>query len=411
MKKTTIAILVVFSIFIFQGCEDSNPQPSGEPKTIALTETSIKLIENSNDFGVSLFKNTALAEHDNLMLSPLSAGIALTMALNGADQETYSQIKKMLGYDENMTLEDINSSYNELVPQLLNADDLINISIANAVFYSETFYFHESFFNTMGEEFNATVEGHNFSLPATVDVINNWASDNTNGKIEQVIDGIDPLTVMFLMNALYFKGDWTYQFDESETTSLPFTLESGESINVETMQGLVGSIQYHGDNYKSIELPYGRKNYSMVLIVPNNSINDFYNDFTPQLWDEITTAMNEQTEWAETQIFLPKFSFEYEKVLNDILIEMGMEDAFDDNIADFSNISPLHIWIDFVKQNTFIDVNEEGTEAAAVTTIGFETESAGPPRFMIDKPFIFAIRERTTNTLMFMGSVYDPSES
>ncbi|MDO8899447.1 MAG: serpin family protein, partial [Bacteroidales bacterium] len=225
-----------------------------------------------------------------------------------------------------------------------------------------------------------------------------------------VIDEISSETVMFLMNALYFKGEWTQQFDAANTSLRPFNLEDGSTIQVPTMnEEKVGALKYNGSDYIALEMPYGRKNFSMVLILPNNNLSDFYQSFGVNTWNEITSTFDQMTSWNETMVQLPKFKFDYEKKLNDQLIEMGMVDAFSPMAADLSGISDADIFVSFVKQNTFVEVNEEGTEAAAVTTIGIDLTSAGPS-FVVDKPFIFAIRERTTNTLLFIGGVTNPAE-
>jgi serpin B len=213
---------------------------------------------------------------------------------------------------------------------------------------------------------------------------------------------------MFLMNALYFKGDWTKQFDKSKTTNKPFHLNNGNTIQVSTMHhDKLSAMYYEGQDFTALELPYGRRNFSMIIMLPANGLSSFYDNFTPGVWKEMTTALGNIDEWSDFVVSLPKFSFEYETLLNDQLKALGMLDAFDPNLADLSGISDANIYVDFVKQNAFVDVNEEGTEAAAVTTIGI-VETSMPPMFVVDKPFAFAIRERTTNTLLFIGSVVDP---
>ncbi len=389
--------------------KDKNAEPDLTPKTIELTARAHEVIGSSNQFGVELFTRTAVYEDGNLMLSPLSASVALTMALNGSGGDTYEQMREMLGYPADMTLTEINLAYKGLVSQLLTVDPKVTITLANALFYRLGFLVKPPFLNTMSSDFDAHVEGLNFDLPSAINVINGWASDNTNGKIPQVIDQITAETVMFLMNALYFKGDWSYQFDVSETQNRPFYLENGSQISVPTMAGNVMAMRHFGSGFGAIELPYGQTNFSMVVIVPNTTLTDFYPQFTPEVWQEITDGLDSQTQGVKTMVTMPKFEFDYEKTLNNQLQGMGMIDAFVPNGANFSGISDQDIYISFVKQNTFIKVNEEGTEAAAVTTIGFEVVSV-PPSFDINKPFIFAIRERTTNTLLFIGSVANPVE-
>jgi serpin B len=340
------------------------------------------------------------------MLSPLSASTALTMLLNGCDGETYSQVHQMLGY-EGMTIDEINDSYQNLVKQLLEVDNDVQLALANAVWYRQDFIVKPPFLNTMDSSFAAHVEKLDFSLPSALTKINGWASENTNGKIPKVMDEISSDAVMFLMNALYFKGTWTQQFDKDQTSIRPFYPDNSSQMSVSTMYGKIPSKAYSTSDYKAIELTYGRTNFSMVIIVPVNNLAGFLDTFDNDDWQNLTAAFDENPDTYENEVYLPKFKFSYEKVLNDQLKSLGMVDAFDSGLADLSGISDNDIFVSFVKQNTFVDVNEEGTEAAAVTTIGI-VETSMPLPFEVNKSFVFAIRERTTNTLLFLGKVVNP---
>ena len=410
MKTPGFILVLMLSIIGVSACKKSTPNVELQPKKIELTTKASAVIHHSNDFGIELFTRVAQQEDGNLMLSPLSAGVALTMLLNGCQTDTYEQIKQMLGYPDDMSNTEINEAYQSLVSQLLTADDKVKLSIANAIFYRLGFNFKEPFLNTMSNDFDAEVQGLDFFLPSSVDVINQWASDNTQGKIEKVIDDISDETVMFLMNALYFKGDWTSQFDKANTADKAFTLDNGSIVQVPTMfQEKMKAMYYNGNGFEAVEMPYGRTNYSMIVIVPGEGLQDFYQSFTGESWSELTQVFDEVPGWSDVMITLPKFKFDFEKKLNDELQQMGMNDAFSPGVADLSNISDNALYVSFVKQNTFVEVNEEGTEAAAVTTIGIDYVSIGPV-IEVNKPFVFAIRERTTNTLLFIGSVANPIE-
>jgi serpin B len=372
-----------------------------------MTAKSHEVIAGSNGFGVDLFRVTALEENQNIMLSPLSASTALTMLLNGCNTQTYDQIRDMLGY-EALTVDEINEAYNSLVGQLLAIDPEIQLALANAVWYREDFMVKPDYLNTMYSSFDSDIAALDFSKPAALETINNWAKDNTSGKIPKVLDEIEPDMVMFLMNALYFKGTWTYQFNEEQTADLPFNLKDGSVVNVKMMRNTIPVKSYQGNAAFSVELPYGQQNFAMVIILPDDPLNEFLAEFEAIDWASITSGLDSFAEPIEMEIILPKFKFEYEKFLNDQLKSLGMLDAFDPSLADLSGISNASIYVDFVKQNTFVDVNEEGTEAAAVTTIGIK-EVSMPPSVIIDRPFIFAIRERLTNTLLFIGKVEQPS--
>ena len=407
MKRKIFFIPILVTLALFS-CKKDDPTPNLTPKEITLTAKSAQVIASSNAFGIGLFTKTVEVGDGNLMLSPLSASTALTMLLNGCGGNTYTQLKATLNYPDDLTLLEVNEAYKGLVSQLLIADPKVKIALANAIFYRNGFEVKPDFLSTMNSEFNAHIQELDFSLPSALTTINGWASSNTFGKIPKVLDEISSDAAMFLMNALYFMGNWSYQFDKSLTGDSPFYFDNGTSANVPTMQGEVGARIVFADNYKAIELPYGRTNFTMVLIVPSENLASLYSGFTNEIWESITSSLDGYPKFETAEVYMPKFKFSYEKLLNDQLISMGMVDAFDPFLADLTGIANS-IFVDFVKQNTFVEVNEEGTEAAAVTTIGVN-DTAFPEDivFRVDKPFVFAIRERTTNTLMFIGQVTDP---
>lgn len=413
MKANRLVPLLALSLLI-SGCEKESNIQKHEPKPINLPTKAPQVIARSNSFGISLFNEVAQSENKNMMISPLSANVALTMLMNGCADNTYDQIHSMLGYGT-LTLGEVNESYQQLVSQLLTVDPDVTLSLANAIWYREGFALKPPFLDTMSNRYSAHVEALNFGLPAALTKINGWASDNTNGKIPKVLNEISPDAVMFLMNALYFKGTWTYRFDESKTSSQPFRLEDGSSVNVDMMHSAVSGKLSFGSSYSALEMPYGQSNFSMVVIVPSENLSGFFASFTYSTWSNIIADLDSTSSEAmlSVDVLMPKFKFSWEKVLNDQLNALGMVDAFDPSHANLTGISNQSIYVNFVKQNTFVEVNEEGTEAAAVTTVGVfvtSTGSSGSPFiFKADKPFIFAIRERTTNTLLFIGKIVDPT--
>jgi len=414
MKLNAIIILTGLAASGVAGsCSKSdNQEQDMTPKTITLTSAAPQAIKSSNEFGIALFTKVAREESKNLMLSPLSASTALTMLLNGCGGDTYTQLHGTLKYPSGMTIGDIIDAYKSLVDQLLKADPKVKLALANAIFYHNRFIVKQTFLATMSNNYKATVEALNFAAPSALSTINKWANDNTNSKIPKVLDEIDPDAVMFIMNALYFNGDWSYQFDKMKTQDRPFHPDGGGTVNVSTMNGDVGSKIVYRNGFKAIEMPYGRTNFTMVVIVPDGILGSFYTTFTHQSWDNLTSDFDAMAEFGKKTVFMPKFKFSFEKYLDDQLKSMGMVDAFIPFRANLSGISDQSVFVDFVKQNTFVEVDEEGTEAAAVTTIGIKLTSmpAEPDQFIIDKSFIFAIRERTTNTLLFIGQVVNPKE-
>lgn len=402
---------MIMALISCQKNTDDDGIETREPKSIVLPGYAPEVLTSSNNFGISLFSEVAGEKHENMMLSPLSANIALNMAMNAADGNTFTQMRDMLGYN-NLTQEEVNELYKTLVEQLLEADDKVTLNLANAMFYRNGFSVKASYKTAMKTDYKADIEELDFSNAVnTLKRINGWASDKTNGKIDKVLDNISGDAVMFLLNAVYFKGDWTQQFDKEATQDLQFTLNNGENIEVPTMSEEIPLRAFNGNGFSAYELSYGRDNFVMNLILPTGSLPEFLSGFNSETYYQMTAGLDQQEDKIEYNVLLPKFKFKYEKILNDNLKALGMIDAFNGS-ADFSNLSDISTYISFVKQNTFIDVNEEGTEAAAVTTIGFFTTSAGggTPTIHFDKPFVFAIRERTTNTLLFIGTVYNPLE-
>lgn len=405
MKTTTATLLIALTLLTF-GCkkEEERNLPK-DPVTIILPAKAGAMIKQSNSFGIDLFRETARTENGNMMLSPLSASTALSMLLNGCDGETYTQIRDMLGYS-GLTLDEINENYNSLVSQLLTIDPVVQLSLANSVWYKQDFIVKQNFLERMNTEYKAKVGALDFLSPSAVTTINNWAKDNTYGKIEKVLEEINQDAVMFLMNALYFKGDWTHKFDKKQTNPRLFYPQNSDQKNVEMMHSKMPFRLYSGNDSRAIELSYGQQNYSMVVILPNGPLDAYIESFSGDTWQKITAYLD-VIKPASAEVSLPKFKFDFEKVLNQQLNSLGMNDAFIPKIANLSGISDEEIFVSFVKQNTFVDVNEEGTEAAAVTTVEIDYTSLHES-IVVDKPFIFAIRERTTNTLLFIGKVEMP---
>ncbi|MFO7574976.1 MAG: serpin family protein, partial [Bacteroidales bacterium] len=313
MRKIIVAMASVALMGILSTCEKQPAEPDLTPKSITLTGAAPQAIQSSNDFGIGLFRKVAETDNKNLMLSPLSASTALTMLLNGCGGDTYTQLQGTLNYPVGMTIGEINEAYKSLVDQLLKADPKVKLALANAIFYRNGFVVKAPFLSTMSNDYAATIDGLDFSAPSALTTINKWANDNTAGKIPKVLDGISGNAVMFIMNALYFKGDWSYQFDKSETQNRPFHPDGGAMVNVSTMKSEVGTRVFYGGNYKVVEMPYGRTNFTMVVVVPTETLGSFYTSLTPQVWDEITSGLDEKDEFGKLIVYMPKFKFSYEK--------------------------------------------------------------------------------------------------
>jgi len=344
----------------------------------------------------------------NLFVSPLSLHIALGMILNGADGQTAQEIQKTLRLDD-QTLTDVNSTYQNLMKNLPDVDPKVTLRLANSVWYRNTFTVEPTYKNLLTDTFRATVSGEDFSSSATVGKINGWASEQTNGKIPKVIDQISPENVLFLMNALYFKGDWQTRFKTEDTQDALFTLASGSQKTVRMMRLDTKLRRSFAPTYTAFELPYGSDRFVMTVILPNkNTTADaLLKTLTADDWTQLQKTLS----LGKIDIGLPKFSFSYDIKLNSVLTSLGMPTAFTDR-ANFTKISRNGgLLLSSVKQNTFVAVDEAGTEAAAVTTGEIMVTSTMPVAYLCDRPFVFVIHEKSSSTILFTGKIADPTQT
>jgi len=410
MNSKIIFILVMVPFFLAGSCQkETVPQGFVD---IPLDQTSKSLLQADKIFSFDMLKAIEQAEDDqtNYMISPLSITLALAMTLNGADGTTKEAIEDVL-HVNGLSIEEINKSYEKLIIALLSIDPEVVMEIANSIWYRNTFSVLPDFLDINQTYFNAEVSALDFTDPNAKSQINQWVSDKTHEKITEIVDRIEPDDIMFLINAIYFKGIWTYQFEEQNTANRPFYQADGSVLGeVPTMQ-IKGDFKYgRTDTYEVLELPYGTGNYSMLVLIPGTgfSCNDLIQEMDQTSWDALLNNLYVRN---ELEVYLPKFKFEYEKELKDILANLGMGVAFTTG-ANFSKIHPTApLAITAVKHKTFVEVNEEGTEAAAVTSVTVSLTSIQPPNeFRADHPFLFAIRENSTGAIMFIGKVADPTK-
>ena len=396
---------VVLGGFLLSCSSDGIDAGSSEVQPVQIPD---RVASGTNAFAFDFFKNLQQVEslEGNLFVSPLSLHIALGMLLNGAENETAAEISKTLKM-EGVPTTDLNAAYKTLVHDMPVADAKVNLGLANSVWYRNTFQVETDFTNVLRQSFDAEITGLEFNDAAKAR-INQWASDKTNGKIKTVLDRINPDDVMFLLNALYFKGDWTTKFDAKNTVDHPFRLSNGTEKNVKMMFSKSDFALSGTEKYTAVKLPYGNKQFEMTLLVPQgqHSISDIMNSFTAAEWSKIKS----DTVKTGISLGLPRFTLEYSKKLDEALKHMGINKVFT-NSAELGKISKTGTRVSFVKQDTYLGIDEKGTEAAAVTTIGITVTSAGPqqPRqILCDRPFGMIISEKTSNTILFMGRITNP---
>ena len=390
-----------------------------EGKQVAYAEPAAsvdaRLAEGNTGFGLNLFKAILEASPgENIFISPASVSLALAMTLNGAAGETRAAMAQALQLKE-MSLEDLNAAFADLRSILQNPDPRVELSIANSLWARAGVAFHEDFLERNRNFYDARVTELDFDHPDAAKTINDWVREQTRGKIEKIVEPpIHPLTVLYLINAIYFNGAWSEEFDEKLTRELPFTLADGENRNHPIMYK-EGEFRYlDGEGFQAVALPYGENGrISMYVFLPDrdSSLEKFYKSLTPENWAQWMESFRS----LEGEVGLPRFKFSYEASLNDYLKALGMGVAFDMAAADFSAMRPVppQLFIADVKHKTYIDVNEKGTEAAAVTSVEIRDTSAPLDRFSMiaDRPFCFAIVDDQTGSLLFIGSLTDPKKN
>ncbi|MBN2497838.1 MAG: serpin family protein [Deltaproteobacteria bacterium] len=390
----------------FTACNAAPEQPQRELPEI--TELEQGLVESSNAFGFELFEQVD-EPGENTFISPLSVSIALGMVLNGAGGETFEAVRATLNLDE-QSLAECNTGYHNLTDVLQGVDPLVQMEIANSVWIQQGFEVLADFIQRLADSFYAVAETLDFADPASVDVINGWVDEKTHGKIDSILDAIPPYAVMYLINAVYFKGDWTTQFDPDETRDAPFHLADGGQASVPLMHLHSDLAHLQNEEVQAVELPYGDGLFAMTVLLPAGSsdIDALAAELDAEAWAAWHAAMHV----GEAHLYLPSFELEWEASLNEALQSLGMGIAFGPG-ADFSGINPdAGLAITQVKHKTYVKVDEEGTEAAAVTSVEFGTTSTQQPEtftMRADRPFLFVIHERSTGALLFMGKIVDPS--
>ncbi|HIK45396.1 MAG TPA: serpin family protein [Leptolyngbyaceae cyanobacterium M65_K2018_010] len=374
------------------------------------TRVDPQLVQAQTEFGLALF--AALrneSPQENVLMSPVSIAIALAMAYNGTAGTTQAAMAEALRV-QGIDLEPLNHANRTLQESLVNQDPEVELAIANSLWVNQDLPVYPEFITAMQATYGAEVATLDFTQPAAVQRINRWASQQTRDRIPTIVDSIPPDQLLFLINAVYFKGAWSQAFDPNLTTERPFTLADGTEIQPPSMRQQ-GEYRYlETDQFQAISLPYGNGSLSFDVILPaeGRNLEALYQQLTPANWQLWISQMRPRPGLVQ----LPRFQFTYEADLIPALKSLGMAIAFSDQ-ADFSRLTSLEAAINQVRHKTFIEVTEVGTEAAAVTSIGIAPTSVPaqpvePFEMVVDRPFLIAIRDQTTGTLLFLGSVVDP---
>jgi len=371
-----------------------------------------RLVKATTDFGFRLLKQ--LAEENkgkNIFISPASVSIALCMTYNGASGETQQAMAHVLGLNS-LTLTELNEASKNLLDNLKAPGKGVTLEIANSLWARKDITFKSEFMDRNRRYFESLVSTLDFGNPDAVKTINKWVSDQTHGRIDEIVKRIEADTILFLINAVYFKGSWESKFDPRDTHLAEFTLSDGFKKMVR-MMFRHGRIQYlPGDGFAAVNLPYGNGRISMYIFLPNKDrkLTDFVKSLNSDAWEKWMQSFHS----VECDLSLPRFKIEFESELRRALSALGMGIAFNPDKADFRNMCPIpplpNVYMKSVLHKTFVEVNEEGTEAAATTKVEVGLTSAAPSVvFTVDRPFFCAIRDNFTGEVLFAGTVFEPT--
>ena len=405
--KTIYKILII--ILVTAGCSAQNDpiiKLPADAKPIQLSANLEKRINQDNEFAFGLLKNTiASSGETNVFVSSLSVSIALGMTWNGANGSTKTEMETALKMS-GMSATDINNYYRIMQSSLPTVDPTTKLSIANSLWYKTGFVVRPSFLTANSDYFGAYIKEMDFSQSWAVDTINNWCAKRTNNLIKKPLDKIPSDAVMYLVNAIYFKGIWRKHFETKNTAEANFTNELGNTVKVNMMYQK-DTFRYAQDVYAQyLDMPYGNNAFSMTVILPNEgkTTTDVLNLLTSTYWNNLFQNMPARN----VEVYMPRFKNQNKFSLVDPLKSMGMNLAFSE-YADFSNISNVSLKISDVIHDTYVEVTEEGTEAAAVTVVEIiETSMPVPPPtplFKVNRPFLFVIRENSTGVILFVGKM------
>ena len=381
-------------------------------KTPPAVDVDRRLVSANTGFGFKLFAQLAQGKAgENVFISGASVGLALAMTYNGAEGETRKAMARALGL-EGMNLDEINRAYAQLRASLEKIDPKVRLAIANSLWARRGLEFKPEFIRRNKEFYGAETTELNFNDPNAPSTINAWVNEKTGGKIDKIIEQIEPDAILFLINAIYFKGAWAEEFDKAKTREEDFTLAAGNSKKHPMMRQSGRYLYLESEDFQAVSLPYGGGRVSMYIFLPAkiSSLDKFHKGLNGENWDKWMSQFGK----TKGDIVLPRFKLEYEETINDALKALGMGVAFDPQGANLSGMigTAENVFINEVKHKTFVEVNEEGTEAAAATSVGISVTSMPAPektfRMVVDRPFFCAIRDNQTGTVLFMGGINDP---
>ena len=405
MKAFGIFVTAAAILVAGTACDKLNDDPKNNPyKAVTLTTKSTDFVRQGNEFAMEFIDRIYAEEEGDFILSPLSMQFLLGMILDGAQGQTADEICSVLGYGKG-EVEAVNEYCLSMLQQLPSLDKKTQLTIANAIFVNNMYSLLDSYKSTVGQYYQAEVASLDFSDgPGSLKTINGWCSKQTRGMIPEVLDEVSTDMLAYLFNAMYFKSQWAEKFPKSNTSEETFTAEDRSQRKVPMMKNQAHFAYQENDDFRMVRLPYGNRAFQMLVILPQEGkvLSDVIAAMKTPVWEETLCQMVS----CNVNLWLPKFETKYSKKLNEILSEMGMPSAFSAIEANFKAMSPNALCLSFVKQDAVIKVDEEGTEAAVVSSAGMMATSAGPEDYVVfhaDHPFLYLITEASTGAILFAG--------
>lgn len=404
VKLSIIALLAILLV----SCD------SADQNQADIINSSAKASEfhaQNNRFGLSLFKqlNQKNQNQNNIVISPVSTSMALGMVYNGTSDETREELASILGWDH-MENQEINNYHKNLITYYNNYSENIDLRIANSIWYNQSADIHTDFLTNNKEYFSALTKPFEDNNPATAEKINTWIRNKSNGHINSVINSISSDDLMYIINATYFKGDWKYEFNASHSAETTFSLEDGTQKSTTMMWQKADLNYFEGELFQMVELPYKNESYCMYILLPDEGIqlNNMIDTLDNMAWNSYKGQLEKK---RNINFGMPKFHCEYNVGMNEMLSHMGLHKLIGEENINFKNISDNPLSISEVMHKAAIDVDEQGTEATATTSLAISFTALvddNPFNLVVDRPFVFAIEEKNSNSLLFIGKITNP---
>ena len=409
MKRVGLTLAATMSVFVCVSCEKMTEQkaapeenPKEKPlKMIELDTRSESFVRQGKTFAFEFLRRVNEDSKNSFVISPLSMQFLLGMILDGAQGETADEICRLLGYEAG-DVQAADAFASSMLEQLPAVDKETVLTIADAVFVNDRCSILDSYSTRVIQNYDATVSNLDFiDVEEATNQINQWCSDHTNGMMTHVLDQVDSSVLAYLMNAVYFKGRWKEPFPADATSQEKFFDAEGKESTVPMMKKASSFLYQENERFRAVRLPYGNGSFQMTVILPqkDKTVQDAVSGLDANGWREITSLWS----MREVDVWLPRFETRFHIDLNQLLIEMGMPSAFDELKANFRAMSTENLFLRQVMQDSIIKVDEEGSEAAAVSTGVMATSAPQRTAFHADHPFLYLITESSTDVILFAG--------